>query len=114
MVVTTSSTERTLLVLVAVLLGCIAALLTGILVAARDAEPVSAVLAGGSAFIAVIPLVIAIEYALGLLGPPRASGEAPHRQPMPRPAVSDNVLGGGTHDSSRRPERLHDRDQVIP
>jgi hypothetical protein len=112
MVVTTSSTERTLLVLVAVLLGCIAALLTGILVAARDAEPVSAVLAGGSAFIAVIPLVIAIEYALGLLGPPRASGEAPHRQP--RPAVSDNVLGGGTHDSSRRPERLHDRDQVIP
>jgi hypothetical protein len=64
-----NSTERTLLVLVAVLLGIIAALLTGLLVAARDAEPVSATLAGGGAFVAVVPLVIGIEHALGLFGP---------------------------------------------
>jgi len=68
-----SSTERILLVLVAVLLAIIAALLTGILVSARDSEPVSAVLAGGGAFIAVLPLVIGIEYALGLLAMPRAN-----------------------------------------
>lgn len=64
-----SSPIRTLLVLVAVLLGVIAALLTGILVATRDAEPVSAVLAGGGAFVAVVPLVIGIQHALGLFGP---------------------------------------------
>jgi hypothetical protein len=46
---------------------------TGILVSARDSEPVSAVLAGGGAFVAVLPLVIGIEYALGLLAMPRAS-----------------------------------------
>jgi ABC-type dipeptide/oligopeptide/nickel transport system permease component len=74
MIVKTSSAERKLLVLVALLLGIIAGLLAGILVAARDAETVSAVLTGGAAFLAVVPLVIGIEHALGLLGPTSGDG----------------------------------------
>jgi ABC-type dipeptide/oligopeptide/nickel transport system permease component len=60
------STHRTLLVLVAVLLGVIAALVVGILTAVGGAHVTASVLSGGAAFVAVVPLALLVQKELGL------------------------------------------------
>jgi hypothetical protein len=57
---------RILLVLTAVLIGVIAALATGILTVVGGAHLAAAVISGGGAFIAVVPLVLFVERELGL------------------------------------------------
>jgi hypothetical protein len=57
--------HRTPLVIIAVFLGIIAALLTGILTAAGRAHLTAAIISGGGAFV-VVPLVLLIEGRLGL------------------------------------------------
>jgi hypothetical protein len=60
------STHRTLLVVVAVLVGIVASLVAGILTAGGGAHFAADALSGGAAFIAVVPLVLLIEKELGL------------------------------------------------
>lgn len=57
---------RTLLVVIALLLGVVAALLTGILTTCGGAPLTTAVLSGGGAFAAMVPLALLIERELGL------------------------------------------------
>jgi hypothetical protein len=65
----TCTTHRTLLVLVSVLLGVIAALVTAILIGSSGTDLASAVLGGGGAFFATVPLALLIEKELGLFAP---------------------------------------------
>lgn len=62
-------THRALLVLVSILLGIIAALVTGMLVVGRDGQLISGFLAGGGAFVVTVPLALLIERELGLFDP---------------------------------------------
>jgi hypothetical protein len=71
------STHRTLLVLVSILLGIIAALVTGILVSSGGAPITAAALSGGGAFFATVPLALLIEKELGLFAP-ESTGKGTH------------------------------------
>lgn len=68
------STHRTLLVLVAILVGIIASLIAGILAAAGGAHLAGAMLGAGATFVAVVPLVLVIEKELGLFPSHGATG----------------------------------------
>jgi hypothetical protein len=71
------TTHRTLLVLVSILLGVIAALVTGILVSSGGAAITAAALSGGGAFFATVPLALLVEKELGLFAP-NGTGEGTH------------------------------------
>ena len=57
---------KTLLVLVALLLGVVVGLVAGILITASGGALAVTVAAGGAGFGATVPLVLTIERALGL------------------------------------------------
>ncbi|MGH3983539.1 MAG: hypothetical protein ACRDST_12870 [Pseudonocardiaceae bacterium] len=57
---------RALLVLVAMLIGVVAALVTGILTVVGGANLATAVISGGGAFVAVVTLALLVESILGL------------------------------------------------
>jgi hypothetical protein len=61
-----SRLTRTLLVLVAILVGIIVALLAGILVMATGGSVAAAATSAGVAFGGTVPLVLLIENSLGL------------------------------------------------
>ncbi|GAA2669667.1 hypothetical protein [Actinoplanes palleronii] len=64
---TPTRSTRTLLVLVAILVGIIVGLGTGILMAVSGSVLATAAISGGVAFGSTVPLVLLIESTLGLL-----------------------------------------------